>query len=69
MTTPEFKFAYTPYHQFPLRLHPDLADELDRISKRTRMNKTTICRISLEKFLNEIQQSGADALVDEMCAV
>jgi predicted transcriptional regulator len=52
-----------------MRLTADLADELDRIAKRTRINKTTISRIALQKFIAEIQRSGADAVLDEMCAV
>lgn len=59
----------TPYRQFPLRLSPDLADALDRVSKRTRINKTTISRIALEKFIAELQQSGADAVVNQVCEV
>jgi predicted transcriptional regulator len=68
MTT-QLHIQATPYRQFPMRLTADLADELDRIAKRTRINKTTISRIALQKFIAEIQRSGADAVLDEMCAV
>ena len=59
----------TPYRQFPLRLNSQLADELDRVAKQTRINKTTISRIALQKFLAEIERSGANKVLDGVCAV
>jgi len=59
----------TLYRQFPLRLTHDMADELDRIAKKTRINKTTISRIALQKFIAEIERSGADGVLDELCEV
>lgn len=65
--TPKFQIAATPYRQFPLRLPAEMADELDAIAKRTRINKTTISRIALQKFLMEIERSGAAQMLDEVC--
>ena len=59
----------TPYRQFPLRLTHDLADELDRIAKRTRINKTTISRIAIQKFIATVQRDGIDELLDSVCSV
>ena len=59
----------TPYRQFPLRLPHAVADELDRIAKRTRINKTTISRIALQKFIAEMERSGADDLLNDLCEV
>ena len=59
----------TPYRQFPLRLPHEMANELDRIAKRTRINKTTISRIAIQKFMIEVERSGADALVNDLCEV
>lgn len=59
----------TPYRQFPMRLTAEMFDELDRVSKQTRINKTTISRIALQKFLAQIEQSGANEMLDEVCAV
>lgn len=64
--TPKFQITATPYRQFPLRLPSDMADELDAIAKRTRINKTTISRIALQKFLAEIDRSGAGAAIEEV---
>ena len=59
----------TPYRQFPLRLTHDIADELDRIAKRTRINKTTISRIAIQKFIAEIERTGADTALEGVCAI
>ena len=66
MTT-KFQVTATPYRQFPLRLPAHMADELDRVAKSTRINKTTISRIALQKFLIEIERSGAAQMLDEVC--
>jgi predicted transcriptional regulator len=65
MKTP-FQIHPTPYRQFPLRLTSDMADRLDEIAKKTRINKTTISRIALQKFIFELEKSGTDRLVDEI---
>jgi predicted DNA-binding protein len=59
----------TPYRQFPMRLTHDMANDLDRIAKRTRINKTTISRIALQKFIAEMERAGADDLLNELCEV
>jgi predicted DNA-binding protein len=59
----------TPYRQFPMRLTAEMFDELDRVSKQTRINKTTISRIALQKFLAQIEQSGANEMLDEVCSL
>jgi predicted DNA-binding protein len=66
---PTMNIHATPYRQFPLRLPAHMADELDRVSKSTRINKTTISRIALEKFLAEIDRSGASAAIEEVCEI
>lgn len=67
--TPSLQTHGTPYRQFPLRLPHAVADDLDRIAKRTRINKTTISRIALQKFIGEMERSGADELLNELCEV
>jgi predicted DNA-binding protein len=69
ITTHSHQINETPYRQFPLRLPHDMANELDRIAKRTRINKTTISRIAIQKFMSEVERSGADALVNDLCEV
>ena len=59
----------SPYRQFPMRLTAEMFDELDRVAKQTRINKTTISRIALQKFLAQIEQSGANEMLDEVCTL
>jgi predicted DNA-binding protein len=66
---PTMNIPATPYRQFPLRLPTSIANELDSIAKRTRITKTTISRIALQKFITEMKRSGADALVNDLCEV
>jgi predicted DNA-binding protein len=59
----------TPYRQFPMRLSAEMFDELDRVSKQTRINKTTISRIALKKFLAQIELVGVGNAINELCEV
>ena len=58
-----------PYKQFPLRLTPDMFAELERVAKQTRINKTTISRIALQKFLAQIELVGVVNAINELCEV
>ena len=57
------------YKQFPLRLSPDMFAELERVAKQTRINKTTISRIALQKFLAQIEIIGVGNAINELCEV
>lgn len=57
------------FRQFPIRLEAPLADALDRYSEATNIPKTTISRIALTKFLNELENSGARAMIQKVCTV
>ena len=46
-----------------------MADDLDRISAQTRINKTTISRIALQKFIAELQRSGANKTLNEVFSI
>lgn len=67
MTATQTQCTQVLYRQFPLRLPVEIADELDSIAARTRINKTTISRIALQKFIAELQQSGAAKNLDDVC--
>ncbi len=60
---------YNKYKMFPVRIQWELADELDRIAKRTRINKTTISRIAIQKFIAEIERTGVDEVLDGVCSL
>ena len=66
MTTPNPN--ETTYKQFPMRLETSLSDALDRCSSETNIPKTTISRIALTKFLNELEHSGARELLRNLCS-
>ena len=66
MTIPNPK--ETTYKQFPMRLEASLSDALDRYSSETNIPKTTISRIALTKFLNELEHSGARELLKNLCS-
>lgn len=55
------------YRQFPMRLEAPLAEALDRYAEATNIPKTTISRIALTKFLNELEKSGARAVLQQVC--
>lgn len=55
------------FRQFPIRLEVPLADALDRYSEATNIPKTTISRIALTKFLNELENSGARSILQKVC--
>ena len=44
--------------QFPVRLGNELHEHLDRISNQTHINKSSLVRLSVEKLINEIDESG-----------
>ncbi len=69
MPVSQLSYTATPYRQFPLRLPAHMADQLDRIAARTRINKTTISRIALQKFIAELERSGADVTLEKVCAI
>ena len=59
----------TPARQFPLRLEASLADRLDLICKQTHITKTTISRIAISKFLDELEIKGISRAMNEVCEV
>lgn len=69
MTISQNEFCTKPYRQFPLRLTAQMADDLEQISAQTRINKTTISRIALQKFITELKLSGANKTLNEVCAI
>ena len=55
------------YRQFPIRLEASIADALDRYAQATQIPKTTISRIALVKFMNELENSGARSAIEKAC--
>ena len=61
-----FNFVSTPQIQFPLRLSADLTNRLNQMSRSTRIPKSTLGRIAIKSLLDEIDEKGITAVLDEM---
>ena len=57
------------YKQFPVRLELHMADELERISKQTKINKTTLSRIAIKQFMDRLDSSGISSALEKVCAI
>lgn len=64
MTT--LQIESTPQIQYPLRLDYNLHHEFRNLSKRTKIPMSTLGRLSISKFLNEIELKGITRVLNEM---
>ena len=55
----------TPLVQFPIRLSKDLHTRFTRVSQKTRINKSTLLRIALDRLVTQIQNQGITAVLSE----
>ena len=55
----------TPLVQFPIRLSKDLHTRFTRVSQETRINKSTLLRIALDRLVTQIQTQGITAVLSE----
>ena len=62
----QFSIESTPQVQYPLRLDHQLHDKFYSLSKRTKIPMSTLGRLSISKFLNEIELKGITRVLDEM---
>jgi len=56
----------TPLVQFPIRLSKDLHTRFTRVSQETRINKSTLLRIALDRLVTQIQNQGITAVLAEL---
>ena len=56
----------TPLVQFPIRLSQDLHTRFTRVSQETRINKSTLLRIALDRLVTQIQNQGITAVLEEL---
>ena len=54
---------------FPLRLNAELNREFTRISVATRINKSKLARLAIEKIINEVDSIGITRLTDKLYEV
>ena len=55
----------TPLVQFPIRLSKDLHTRFTRVSQETRINKSTLLRIALDRLVTQIQNQCITAVLSE----
>jgi hypothetical protein len=55
----------TPLVQFPIRLSQDFHTRFTRVSQETRINKSTLLRIALDRLVTQIQNQGITAVLSE----
>jgi predicted DNA-binding protein len=55
----------TPLVQFPIRLSKDLHTRFTRVSQETRINKSKLLRIALDRLVTQIQNQGITAVLSE----
>lgn len=56
----------TPKIQYPLRLEHDLHDRFQSISKKTRIPMSTLGRLGITKFIEEIESKGITRVLNEL---
>ena len=54
------------YYQIPLRITRTLADELNEVSNKTNINKSSLIRIAIQKLLIELNESGIPQLMNKI---
>ena len=56
----------TPHIQYPLRLDYHLHHEIRNLSKRTKIPMSTLGRLSITMFLDEVESRGITTVLNEM---
>ena len=59
----------TPQIQYPLRLPHELHTRFTKISSSTKIPKSTLGRIGLMRFLDEVDTKGITRVLEEMESV
>ena len=62
----QFTIESTPQIQYPLRLDHQLHDKFYSLSKRTRIPMSTLGRLSITLFLDEVESRGITTVLNEM---
>ena len=54
------------YYQIPLRITRTLANELNDVSNKTNINKSSLIRIAIQKLLIELNESGIPQVMNKI---
>lgn len=64
-----FSIESTPNKQYPLRISHELNTRFTNISSSTKIPKSTLGRIGLMRFLDDIETKGITRVLEEMESV
>ena len=64
-----FHIESTPQVQYPLRISLELNTRFTKISSSTKIPKSTLGRLGLSRFLDEIESKGITTVLEEMRSV
>ncbi len=62
----QFTIESTPQIQYPLRLDHQLHNKFYSLSKRTKIPMSTLGRLSITMFLDEVESRGITTVLKEM---
>ncbi len=62
----QFTIESTPQVQYPLRISHELHIRFTNISSSTKIPKSTLGRIGLMRFLDDIESKGITSILKEM---
>ena len=62
----QFTIESTPQVQYPLRLDHQLHDKFYSLSKSTKIPMSTLGRLSITKFLDEVDSKGITTVLEEL---
>ena len=65
----QFSIESTPQIQYPLRLDYQLHNKFYSLSKRTKIPMSTLGRLSITMFLDEVETRGITTVLNQMEAI
>jgi hypothetical protein len=60
-----YQITEKPNVQFPIRISHDLHTRFTQVSLDTRINKSTLLRIAMDRLVTQIQSKGITAVLNE----
>ena len=61
-----YQITDKPNVQFPIRISHDLHTRFTQVSQDTRINKSTLLIIAMDRLVNQIQSKGITAVLNEV---
>jgi predicted DNA-binding protein len=58
-----------PRVQLPVRISPELFNELDSMSTETHIPKSVLTRIAIKRLITDLNESGAPTILKMVCEV